>query len=496
MRQDSRTIDPAAVFALRSPAAALEVMRTPLPGFGLTEDDFASNPVPQAVGTLFAAMGLDRERLGQPDWNPLGDLLTPGERVAIKPNLVFHEHYKGGRLHGVVTDPRLIRAVADFVFRAIGPEGELVIGDAPLQSADWNLLCGRTGLRDLPGFYARQGLRCELRDFRTVESTNRGGLKLDRKRLEGDAGGYRPVDLGAQSAHQGRPWETMRVTNYDPTAMRAHHNGERHEYLISGSLLDATAVINLAKLKTHRKAGLTGPLKNLVGINGCKDWLPHHTKGSTTDGGDEYSHRALWKQLSTWLVEREETSDSQAAKRGWNTLRKSVWLAGRRLASDTSWEGSWHGNDTLWRTIIDLNRAARYADAQGKLQPTPQRKFLVIVDALLAGEGEGPMAPSPVPMGVLLGGMTPAAVELVATRLAGWPEQRLPVVLHAFQDHPYALTGFGPDQVSVRAFDAVPGDRAGGIEPIEFAQLIRHLEPCQGWRGLFEEAGAGYAHAS
>jgi uncharacterized protein (DUF362 family) len=461
-------------------------MQTQQSGFGLTTAEVITSPVYRSLVDLFSAMGLDADRVGTSKWNPLQDLLSPGERVLIKPNLVFHEHYKGGLLHGVVTDPRLIQAMADFVFRAIGPEGMLVIGDAPLQSANWPVLCERTGLSLLPDFYARQGLRCELRDFRTVGTTNRSGLKLDLKRLTGDPGGYAPVDLGAHSAHQGRPWETMRVTNYDPATMRTHHNGARHEYLISGTLLQSTTVINMAKLKTHRKAGLTGPLKNLVGINGCKDWLPHHTKGSVQEGGDEYSGRAFWKQLSTWLVEREETSVHDGAKRAWNTLRKSVWIAGKRLASDTSWEGSWHGNDTLWRTIVDLNRAARFADADGVLHPAPQRKFFVIVDALLAGEGEGPMAPSPAPMGVLLGGLNPAAVELIATRLAGWPERRLPLVLSAFARHVYPLTGFGPEEVKVTAYET--DARSGGtdLKAVEFDAVVRHLKPCQNWQALLD----------
>lgn len=396
-------LDPQQVTVVRSRAAAEAVMAPPPAQYGIVSPEVTVSPVYQSLLRLLLGMGLDAARFGGDEWNPLGALLSPGERVVIKPNLVFHEHYKGGQLHGVVTDPRLIRAAADLVFRAIGPEGHLTIGDAPLQSADWSILCERTGLGQLPDFYARRGLRCELRDFRTVESRSHKGLKLNVRCLQGDPEGYRAVNLGSASMHQSREWRQFRVTNYDPTTMRTHHNAEQHEYLVSGSLLAATTVINIAKLKTHRKSGLTGPLKNLVGINGCKDWLPHHTKGSKAEGGDEYSRPATWKRLSTWLVEREETAGAAALKQSWNVLRRGLWVTGKKLTSDHTWEGSWYGNDTLWRTILDLNRAALYADANGTLQATPQRKFLVLVDALLAGEGEGPMAPSPVPMGVLLG---------------------------------------------------------------------------------------------
>ena len=46
--------------------------------------------------------------------------------------------------------------------------------------------------------------------------------------------------------------------------------------------------VNLPKLKTHKKTGITCSLKNFVGINGDKNWLPHHTEGVPANGGDEF----------------------------------------------------------------------------------------------------------------------------------------------------------------------------------------------------------------
>src|SRR5512143_619747 len=45
------------------------------------------------VRELFRTMGLDRERFGTPSWNPLGELIKPGQRVVLKPNLVSHRNY-------------------------------------------------------------------------------------------------------------------------------------------------------------------------------------------------------------------------------------------------------------------------------------------------------------------------------------------------------------------------------------------------------------------
>ena len=59
-------------------------------------------------------------------------------------------------------------------------------------------------------------------------------------------------------------------------------------------MLDADLIINLPKWKAHSKSGLTGALKNLVGINGDKSYLPHFRRGSPSWGGDEYSDEGRW----------------------------------------------------------------------------------------------------------------------------------------------------------------------------------------------------------
>jgi len=67
--------------------------------------------------------------------------------------------------------------------------------------------------------------------------------------------------------------------DYVTSVVNRHHSGGRHACLSSGSAIRADVCVNLPKLKTHKKAGITCSLKNLVGINGDKNWLPHHTEG-------------------------------------------------------------------------------------------------------------------------------------------------------------------------------------------------------------------------
>lgn len=462
-------------------AAALDDIRYQSPPERYPESPFPTaklaNPVYAMVRRLFLSMGLDAANQGTKSWNPLSHLLNRGDQVLIKPNLVHHRHYRDGKLHWVVTDPRLIRAVCDYACLAVGREGHVIVGDAPLQSADWERLCRDTQIDRLPVFYASHGYTVSLRDFRTLRTIDRRGMKCDPTPLAGDPAGYRAVDLGAHSLHAGRDWKRFRVTNYNPHTMREHHNAERHEYLIARSLLSSPVVINLPKLKTHRKSGLTGPMKNLVGINGCKDWLPHHSCGSVPDGGDEYGGESSWKRLSSWLVEREETSTHIAPKLSWHAARRLVYGLGSRMAADRSWEGSWSGNDTLWRTILDLNRAALYADSDGVLQSSQQRAILTIVDAIQAGEGEGPMAPDPVPLACLIASMHPLTAEIASVRLAAWPEERLRHVQGAFHLPSYPLDPFLAGDLDIQVSDT----RDGEAVPCSLDSVARFLRPTSGW---------------
>src|SRR5690349_2014547 len=75
------------------------------------------NPVYEAVESLFLAMGLDKAHAGTPDWNPLGELIRPGNRVIVKPNLVssknLHEKITGKKLWASSTHASLLMPVLE-----------------------------------------------------------------------------------------------------------------------------------------------------------------------------------------------------------------------------------------------------------------------------------------------------------------------------------------------------------------------------------------------
>jgi hypothetical protein len=72
------------------------------------------------------------------------------------------------------------------------------------------------------------------------------------------------------------------------------------------------------------------------------------------------------------------------------------------------------GNDTIWRTCLDLNKILLYGLPDGSMRPDrldQRRTHLVFLDAIISGEGAGPMRPDPVRTRFVAFGMNPAGDE-------------------------------------------------------------------------------------
>ncbi len=434
---------------------------------------------------LLFNLGFDIKHFGTPNWNPLGELIKPGQKVLIKPNLVRHIHLNGGDYNAVVTHGSLVRCVLDYVALALNGEGEITVGDAPVQSADWYNILERTGLQAIcEDVSKRWNIPVRLIDFRlwSVELDDKHRI-IKGNKLKGDPEGYVPVDLGKQSLlspldHQ---YERFRVTNYDYRLLREHHNPQKHEYLIPKSILNADVVINIPKLKTHRKVGLTGALKNMVGINGHKDWLPHHRVGSIKEGGDEYLHPSLLKKVLNKLDEKTDVDSCFLNNSGRRFAGRILSQLVKYFSLDPYLEGSWYGNDTLWRTVLDLNRLIIYADKAGVMTEIPQRKFLNIVDAIVAGEGEGPMEPDSRPLGILIGGANPVSVDAVLATLVGFDYKKIPLINNAFNIQKWPLVDFKPEEIEIHATDSKFKFLKLGNPFKEFC-----FKPPSGWYGHIE----------
>jgi len=431
----------------------------------------------------------DAEHYGQKDWNPLGDIVHPGNTVVLKPNFVrdFREMQPG---HGncLITHGAIIRAAVDYVYIALKGEGRIVIADAPQDDADFNEICRIAGLDEIQEFYRRHaGFDVEVYDLRLEKARVVDGVFVGYDNLPGDPAGNVKVDLDQNSTfcEVSRLCHLLYGAESDTSELRSHHHDDVHEYLISKTVMEADCVINLPKLKTHKKTGITVCLKNLVGINGNKNWLPHHRLGTPVQGGDQFADNGIKHRIERiaivcfWRV-----FPFLGPMR--RNVAKTLRAIGKGIFGDTNIDtirsGNWYGNDTTWRMVIDLNRILMYADTNGCLRDKPVRRILNIVDGIVGGEGNGPLDPIPKPVGTVIAGTNPVAVDLVCARLMGFDFMRLPMLHNALDsNHSLPLTAFEYGDILCRS-NAQQYDRPLG----EFDAASLAFEPHFGWKGHVE----------
>ena len=336
-------------------------------------------------------------------------LIKPGMKIVIKPNLVHELNFLVRFDHIDMDNPN------DCFIDSIS----VTICECPLQSCTVEKIINQEMLADLERTYNIIINFVDARRTKYIygkkEPTVLHGLRSEDN--------YVDIDLGSDSVHSqyDDKVDRFRVTDYPPDEMRKFHSKGRHIYRIAKEIMDADIVISVPKLKTHMKAGITNAMKNFVGIVGNKECLPHHTKGCPSTGGDNYGDFSLIKIFSEYLVDRANnyllTDEREYYKR-----RKIVDMLLRIrkvFCLDGDITGSWYGNDTISRTVVDLNRLVYFGGKDGKMHDHSQRKVLSIVDAIVSGQGEGPMRPRPNYTGFIAVSESTAAADAVCAELIG-----------------------------------------------------------------------------
>lgn len=409
-----------------------------------TTDVFQYDPITDKDGHIYKLVeeslflcGLDEENYDTPNWNPFRDIVSSGNLVVIKPNLVMHKNYRRGHeedVECVYTQPSVVRPIIDYVLKAMNYDGQVIVGDAPVQECDFEELIEKSGYRELIDEYQNKGYDISLKDFRGVVSVSDYGV-LHQKTNE--TAQFEIVNLGEESEFSKLPADKLnkiRITNYDPEELLKHHNTKVQEYCVAKEILDADVIINMPKPKTHKKAGMTGCLKNFVGINCRKEYLPHHTMGSVKSGGDEYCEQSRLKMKRTRnhdlfckCVHKEKYF---AARIYQAVIILQDMIIGMLYKDKTSF-GSWAGNNTISKTIIDLNKILLYADKGGIIKSTPQRKIFNVADMVISGEHNGPMAPISKEVGLIIAGYNSYAIDVTISSIMGIDIGRLPTLGNA-----------------------------------------------------------------
>ena len=390
------------------------------------------NEVYGLVRSNFHQLGLDKAHMDSDVWNPLGEFILPGQTVLIKPNMVLHEHIRGGDLDCLITHGSVIRPILDYVCLALKGEGRIIVGDSPLQGTDFELSAQRSGIAQVVDYMATQtSCAISLVDFRQVHATMDERYHVaEWQEVPGDPSGYVEFALNEESmlAPLAEDTEKFRVSNYKPEDTRHYHQGTSHRYVITASVPMADVIINVPKLKTHCKAGVTLAMKNFVGTVGRKQCLAHHRHGSALLGGDEYPDRSRLKAFSVRL---EDLIDGRAPGPSRQLLKFLFRVIERLLKTfgiSKLREGAWHGNDTVWRMVHDLVRIAMYGKEDGTLDDTPQRVIFSLLDGVVAGENEGPLECTEKPIGTLISGFNPLWVDRVGSMIMGFDPDRIPLL--------------------------------------------------------------------
>jgi uncharacterized protein (DUF362 family) len=464
------------------------------------------NRIYSAIRDLFRDLSLDTKNYGSPKWNPLGTWVKRGGKISIKPNWVWDPPYAfeiEESYPATLTHSSLIRAVIDYAYIAVGERGRISVLDSPIEDTNWNRLHKWSGFDEVYRFYKRNTSvplkLIDIRDLRTIHSKkalrfgkSRLGFAYQQK-LRGDPEGYIQFNLGNKSEFSRNEFDGIDLMRspqrWTGKYVNDYHNHTNHIYSISRSLLDVDLLINMPKLKHHKKAGVTLSLKNFIGSTNKKIGLPHYRLGSPPNG-DEHPFFKTWSQKVRFAIANFNIRKLLGISIGYHGDEK------RELPCDPSKNpqkclgkirfGDWYGADTLWRTILDLNKVVLCGDLEGLVHRQRQRNYLSIIDGVVGGELQSPLHPTPVKANLLLASQDPVALDTAATILMGFDPKKILTLVNAYKITDFAFSCQRPDDTKI----VINGDETTLTNFNEFVtfnpQYLTPFQPSSGWKGHIE----------
>jgi uncharacterized protein (DUF362 family) len=413
-----------------------------------------SNNVYDSVRNVLYDLQLDMENFDTKGWNPFKEFIKPGDKVVIKPNLVLDADNQ----EAITTHASVTRPIVDYVWKALKGDGVIIICDAPMVEANFEEIVLRNGLKQMIAILNDRGYEIILEDIRARKISKVNDVVIDENIDPEKAKNAVVVDLKEMSFFDEGNVKQNRLAygSYTRNQIKKNHNKGKHQYLISKLILEADVVISMPKLKTHKKSGITCCLKNLVGINVDKNYLPHFTLGPANLGGDEFPQLPIWRipilmvyklaRLSILGFFRKYTAkivslcvgilnkfkfkiDEESPKGKVDTAQRVY-----QLVTGTDYGGSWSGNETIWRMILDLNRIFLFADGKGNICSEKQRTVFYVVDGFISGVKNGPLTPHIIKPGIVAAGFNAAMVDKAIIELAGIDANKIPLYREAFSE--------------------------------------------------------------
>ena len=121
-----------------------------------------------------------------------------------------------------------------------------------------------------------------------------------------------------------------------------------------------------------------------------------------------------------------------------------------------------------------------YADKNGKLDLTKKkRRILTIGDMIVVGEKEGPLNPTPKPLGIILASRNCAVFDSVFCKMAGFDNTLIPLVNHSIKNEKLCEKKQNDINIysNIEQWNDVP------LIDFVFPQQV-HLEPHPFWRDI------------
>jgi len=447
-----------------------------------------SNNAHTLLRNSFKLLSYDNVNFGMGNWNPLGWIIKPGETVMINPNLLAHKHLYNDDWDYVITHGSVIRAVIDYAYIALDGKGKILVADGPQADSVIEKILELTGINEIQKIYKKMfDFDIEFIDFRDEKLINTEGVTGEPIKLKGDPLGSVIINMATSSMFSELDKSDLPYygCHYDIAKTQIHHTKGLHEYSICKTPLKADVFINLPKLKTHKKCGLTVNLKSLVGgVNADKNFLPHYVIGSPENGGDQFAKNSLKTSVENALVLK--------VKKYLAKNNNIVQFISRKLKNpaykffgDTSKvirSGNWYGNDTVWRMCLDLNRILIYCNPDGTIDRKKKKKFISIVDGIASMEGAGPNAGTRKNTGILIIGDNPVSVDTVCARIMGFDERKIKIIYKSFENHPLPLIEGNIDDIKVVSNVNIWNKN---VTQISYSDSLK-FEPHFGWKDHIE----------
>lgn len=387
----------------------------------------------------------------------LFSIISQGDTVVLKPNWVLEKHqYRHGEWEQVITNPAILTAVLRIVVEHLGNNGRIIITDGPELNADFNKILSYQPLDEWKAITEQHNITLEIVDLREELYIQDKNVTIKKVKLPSDPKGKVIANLmDENSEFYGHIKSEKGYFGAGSDIREANHahDGHTNLYSVSRSVVEADVFINLPKLKTHKKGGITSSLKNLVGINTYRNYLPHNSIGTPAEGGDQFPASHPKSRIeSTFMpfIHQHVLKNLFLAK-----LFSPFMGLGKKVFGDnqeTIRGGSWYGNDTLWRMVLDINKVLFYVNKDGTLRDgslSKMKKYISIVDSIVAGEGNGPKAPDPINAGYIIAGSNPVAVDAVCARIMNFDCKKIPAIDNAFRIKFFPLVGFKMEDIKI-----------------------------------------------